>query len=150
MLSHIPYDVALEERSHTTTSFASIGKQQCNYESLGRSHRCVRKRVRVEVLIRSRSVLAKQEWPTFAETNGAFPQYYNILGVAHDATRLDISQAYKALALSEHPAKNSSTPEANEKFAKVNQARDKLTSGELRNDYDRQAVKEAQKRVGSG
>jgi DnaJ-class molecular chaperone len=60
---------------------------------------------------------------TFTEINGAFPQYYQILGVATNATRRDISQAYKPLALAEHPDKNGSTPEANERFANINQAR---------------------------
>lgn len=75
---------------------------------------------------------------TFADIDGVFPQYYQILGVPADATRRDISLAYRVLALSEHPDKNGGTPEANARFAHINQARDVLNDPKLRKDYDKQ------------
>lgn len=75
---------------------------------------------------------------TFADINDAFPLYYEILGVPANATRRDISRAYRALALSEHPDRNGGTPEANVRFANINQARDVLNDANLRADYDKQ------------
>ena len=73
---------------------------------------------------------------TFALINDEFPQYYELLGVSADATRRDISRAYRPLALSEHPDKNGSTPAANERFANINQARDVLTDPDTRKEHD--------------
>lgn len=90
----------------------------------------------------------------FAKINGGFPQYYQILGVPPEATRRDISVAYRALALSEHPDKNGGTPDANARFAHINQARDVLSDAKLRTDYDKllyqqqQDARSAQRRAG--
>jgi DnaJ-domain-containing protein 1 len=84
---------------------------------------------------------------TFTEIDGAFPQYYQILGVPTTATRRDISQAYKPLALSEHPDKKGSTPQANARFANINQARDVLTNPELRGEYDKQLYQAQQEAI---
>jgi hypothetical protein len=64
-------------------------------------------------------------------------QYYQILRVPPEATRRDISVAYRALALSEHPDQNGGTPDANARFAHINQARDVLSDAKLRTDYDK-------------
>jgi DnaJ-class molecular chaperone len=87
---------------------------------------------------------------TFANIDEAFPQYYQILEVRTDATRRDISLAYRALALSEHPGKNGGAPEANVRFAPIS---DILSDPKLRTEYDRQLyqqqrnAREAQRRA---
>ena len=65
------------------------------------------------------------------------PNYYEILGVNHDATKEEIKKAYRKLALQYHPDKNKS-PDAHEKFIEINEAYLLLYDNEARAKYDRE------------
>ncbi|ESN95091.1 hypothetical protein HELRODRAFT_193633 [Helobdella robusta] len=61
---------------------------------------------------------------------------YGILGVDRSASARDIKQAYKQLAKEWHPDKNKS-PDANEKFMKINEAYETLSDEDKREEYDK-------------
>lgn len=63
--------------------------------------------------------------------------YYEILGVAKDATAQDIKKAYRKLALKYHPDKNPGNKEAEEKFKQVSEAYQVLSDEDKRAAYDR-------------
>lgn len=65
--------------------------------------------------------------------------YYEVLGVAKDASEADIKRAYKKLALKWHPDKNPEDKElAQRKFIAVQQAYEVLGDTEKRRRYDNQ------------
>ena len=61
--------------------------------------------------------------------------FYDILGVSKDATDEDIKKAYRKLSLQYHPDRNKS-PEANEKFKEINEAKEYLSDRNKRQQYD--------------
>jgi len=61
--------------------------------------------------------------------------YYDILGVPHNATLDEIKKAYRELALKYHPDRNKSK-EAEEKFKEINEAYAVLSDPEKRKQYD--------------
>jgi len=63
--------------------------------------------------------------------------YYEILGVARDATPEAIKKAYRALARKHHPDVNPGDKKAEEKFKETQQAYDILSDPEKRSMYDR-------------
>jgi curved DNA-binding protein len=63
--------------------------------------------------------------------------YYDILGVARDATPEAIKKAYRGLARKYHPDVNPGDKSAEAKFKEVQQANDLLTEPEKRAQYDR-------------
>lgn len=63
------------------------------------------------------------------------PDYYEILGVSRNATKEEIKQAYRKLALKYHPDRNKS-PEAEEKFKQISEAYAVLSDDEKRRTYD--------------
>lgn len=63
--------------------------------------------------------------------------YYEILGVFHDATDSDLKKAYRQLALKYHPDRNPFDNEAEEKFKEINEAYGILSDPEKRAYYDR-------------
>lgn len=63
--------------------------------------------------------------------------YYDVLGVARDATKADVKRAYHRLALQYHPDKNPDDPEAEEKFKEASSAYAVLSDDEKRAIYDR-------------
>lgn len=62
--------------------------------------------------------------------------YYDILGVARNASRDDIKKAYYKLARQYHPDVNK-TPDAAEKFKEINEANEVLSDDQKRARYDR-------------
>ena len=63
--------------------------------------------------------------------------YYELLGVARDATDRDIRQAYRKLARQYHPDVNPGDPGAEEKFKEINEAHGVLSDEEKRRKYDK-------------
>ncbi len=63
--------------------------------------------------------------------------YYEVLGVAKDASAQDIKKAYRQLALKYHPDHNPGDKSAEEKFKKVGEAYEILSDPEKRAKYDR-------------
>jgi molecular chaperone DnaJ len=63
--------------------------------------------------------------------------YYEILGVAKDASAEEIKHAYKKLAIKYHPDKNPGDKEAEEKFKEAAEAYDILSDATKRSQYDR-------------
>lgn len=63
--------------------------------------------------------------------------YYDVLGVARDASEKDIRQAYRRLARQYHPDVNKNDSAAEEKFKEINEAYSVLTDEDSRKKYDR-------------
>ncbi|MGQ9722318.1 MAG: molecular chaperone DnaJ [Candidatus Jordarchaeum sp.] len=61
--------------------------------------------------------------------------YYEILGVSRDATKDQIKNAYRKLAMEYHPDRNKS-PDAEEKFKEISEAYGVLSDDEKRQQYD--------------
>lgn len=68
-----------------------------------------------------------------------FQDYYEILGVARDASVDDIKKAYRKLARKWHPdrVEADKRADAEEKFKRINEAKEVLTDPEKRAKYDR-------------
>lgn len=67
--------------------------------------------------------------------------YYKLLGVSKDATKDEISKAYKKLALKYHPDRQvgkseQEKKEAEEKFKEISEAAEVLTNDDKRKQYD--------------
>lgn len=63
--------------------------------------------------------------------------YYEILGVRRDATSKEITEAYRKLALANHPDRNPEDPDAERRFKEAAEAFEVLNDGEQRVRYDR-------------
>jgi molecular chaperone DnaJ len=62
--------------------------------------------------------------------------YYEVLGVAREATKEDIKKAYRRLAVMYHPDRNPGNKEAEEKFKEATEAYDVLADESKRQTYD--------------
>src|SRR5688572_25724200 len=63
--------------------------------------------------------------------------YYDVLGVAKNASAAEIKKAYRKLAQQHHPDANAGKAEAEERFKEVSAAYDVLGDEEKRKAYDR-------------
>ncbi|MFQ5766704.1 MAG: molecular chaperone DnaJ [Acidobacteriota bacterium] len=62
--------------------------------------------------------------------------YYEVLGVARNASLQDIKKAYRSLAVRYHPDRNQGDPEAEERFKEASEAYQVLSDQEQRQRYD--------------
>lgn len=63
-------------------------------------------------------------------------EYYNLLGVAKNASQEEIKKAYLKLAMEYHPDKTKGDQEKENKFKKINEAYDVLSDENKRRQYD--------------
>ena len=63
--------------------------------------------------------------------------YYEVLGVARDASGDELKKAYRKLALEYHPDRNPDDPAAEERFKEASEAYAVLSDAEKRARYDR-------------
>lgn len=66
-----------------------------------------------------------------------FINYYEVLGVAEDATQSDITKAYRRAAMKWHPDRYKG-PDATDKMALINEAYCILRDAEARSKYDQE------------
>uniref|UniRef100_A0A0R3RLN7 DnaJ homolog subfamily B member 9 n=1 Tax=Elaeophora elaphi TaxID=1147741 RepID=A0A0R3RLN7_9BILA len=72
---------------------------------------------------------------SFISFMNAARDYYEVLGVKHDASTAQIKKAFRNLALKYHPDRNSD-PNAHEKFREIAAAYEILADEQKRRDYD--------------
>src|ERR1019366_1587964 len=63
--------------------------------------------------------------------------YYEVLGVAREASDADLKAAYRKLAMQHHPDRNPGDNECEQKFKELNEAYDVLKDGDKRAAYNR-------------
>ncbi len=66
----------------------------------------------------------------------AYIDYYNVLGIAKNATQDEVKKAYRKLARKMHPDLNPEDKEADRKFQQINEANEVLGDPEKRKKYD--------------
>ena len=69
-----------------------------------------------------------------------FKDYYDVLGMARDASDEEIKKAFRRLALKYHPDKAKNKTAAEEKFKEINEANEVLSDPEKRRKYDQLGV----------
>jgi molecular chaperone DnaJ len=62
--------------------------------------------------------------------------YYEILGLARNASEAEIKRAFRKLAMKYHPDRNPGDPKAEERFKKINEAYEVLSNPKKRAAYD--------------
>src|SRR5712691_9824226 len=63
--------------------------------------------------------------------------YYEVLGVARDASDADMKAAFRKLAMQHHPDRNPGDNDCEHRFKEINEAYDVLKDGDKRAAYDR-------------
>ncbi|MDO8329820.1 MAG: molecular chaperone DnaJ [Fluviicoccus sp.] len=76
--------------------------------------------------------------------------FYEVLGVAKDASDEDIKKAYRRLAMKFHPDRNPDDKQAEEKFKEANEAYEILSNGDKRAAYDRHGHAGVDPNMGAG
>ena len=66
----------------------------------------------------------------------AFIDYYEVLGLAKNASAEDVKKAYRKLARKHHPDLNPNDKDAHKKFQQINEANEVLSDPEKRKKYD--------------
>lgn len=66
--------------------------------------------------------------------------YYSILGIDKSASDEDIKKAYRRLAMKYHPDRNQGDKASEEKFKEINEAYEKLSNTDSKNEYDSQGM----------
>ena len=72
--------------------------------------------------------MASQEWMT--------KDFYQVLGVAKDASDAEIKKAYRKLARTHHPDQNPGDEAAEKRFKEITEAYTVLGDPEQRKEYD--------------
>jgi DnaJ-class molecular chaperone len=67
--------------------------------------------------------------------------YYEILGIKRNASFSEIKKAYRKLVLKYHPDRNSNGRKAEERFKKIVEAYEVLSSKESRKEYDKKSFR---------
>lgn len=62
--------------------------------------------------------------------------YYELLGVAHEATPEQIKKAFRERAFEHHPDRNPNNPASEEQFKKINEAYSTLGDSDKKSRYD--------------
>lgn len=62
--------------------------------------------------------------------------YYQLLGIAKNASEAEIKKSFRRLAMKYHPDRNADNPEAEEQFKKIKEAHDILSDPKKRAAYD--------------
>ncbi|MBW6474000.1 MAG: DnaJ domain-containing protein, partial [Anaerolineaceae bacterium] len=65
-----------------------------------------------------------------------YKDYYKTLGVKRNASKDEIKQAYRKLAMKYHPDRNPGNKEAEDKFKDINEANEVLSDPKKRARYD--------------
>lgn len=76
--------------------------------------------------------------------------YYDLLGVARDASPQDIKKAYRRMARQHHPDINPGDPEAETRFKEISEAYEVLSDADKRQKYDRFGHAAFQRGAGGG
>jgi len=63
--------------------------------------------------------------------------FYEVLGVARDATEAEVKSAFRKLAMKYHPDRNPGDPDAEHRFKEINEAYDVIKDPDKRAAYDR-------------
>ena len=65
--------------------------------------------------------------------------YYEVLGIAKEASPEDIKKAYRKLSLQFHPDRNNNSPESTTKFQSISAAYEVIGDEDKRRQYDMQS-----------
>jgi molecular chaperone DnaJ len=76
--------------------------------------------------------------------------FYEILGVAKNASEEEIKKSYRKLAMKYHPDRNPDSKESEEKFKEVKEAYEMLTNADKREAYDRHGHAGVDPNMGGG
>lgn len=76
--------------------------------------------------------------------------YYEVLGVARDASEADLKKAYRRVAMKHHPDRNSGNKESEDKFKEANEAFEVLSDEQKRARYDQYGHAGVDQQTGGG